>query len=600
LALHVCARGDGIRRSKDLRAEIGKFSNSTNERKKMSKKTIKQRIALVAVSALTAGVFSVVSAPVAYANFAAGEVSFVAAGGVNNLGSCIIDNTTSSTDATFRNGSVVVLEADGVTAADTIAYSISGPGVIQSYTSQPAIVTLAGSTAAVVTSIDSTTVVDGSAVVGDRLSILLTGVGTVTVAIGATATGAVLDTITITSVAACANSAWSSTYSDVSVVSSATDSSWTANVDENTSVSAGGALYIRVDGENAYDADITTGTWAASATNGALVNYGSAVGTAVAVAGSTSFQSSTDADGRFVFRVDPASQAAGGTTVVTITLGGTTIATKSLTFFGEAKSIKVVTNRSGLTSTAVAGDGATGYFTFQFLDAAGTAVPGNGIAFVAASATTNVTTGATVKAPASSAASITDATDGLIDTLETAIGSTKDGVAAFTCGSGGGTSTTTWAHANAVTGDTITVNVPLTCAGGIATYTVSTDKASYAVGDVATITIDAKDSAGRPVADSVAMETGSVSVGGGAVTRAVATTDLFTGGKRTVQAQMTDAGSFNTVVTLTGSVTTSATAKYINTDGAVSNAEVLKSIVALIASINKQIAALQKLILARR
>jgi hypothetical protein len=318
------------------------------------------------------------------------------------------------------------------------------------------------------------------------------------------------------------------------------------------------------------------------------------------VAGSTSFQSSTDADGRFVFRVDPASQAAGGTTVVTITLGGTTVATKSLTFFGEAKSIKVVTNRSGLTSTAVAGDGATGYFTFQFLDAAGTAVPGNGIAFVAASATTNVTTGATVKAPASSAASIVDAADGLVDTLETAIGSTKDGVAAFTCGSGGGTSTTTWAHTNAVTGDTITVNVPLTCAGGIATYTVSTDKASYAVGDVATITIDAKDSAGRPVADSVAMETGSVSVGGGAPTRTVATTDLFTGGKRTVQAQMTAAGSFNTVVTLTGSVTSSATAAYKNTDGAVSNAEVLKSIVALIASINKQIAALQKLILARR
>jgi len=33
LALHVCARGDGIRGSKDLRAEIGKFPNSTNERK---------------------------------------------------------------------------------------------------------------------------------------------------------------------------------------------------------------------------------------------------------------------------------------------------------------------------------------------------------------------------------------------------------------------------------------------------------------------------------------------------------------------------------------------------------------------------------------
>jgi len=296
LALHVCARGDGIRRSKDLRAEIGKFPNSTNERKQMSKKTIKQRIAVVAVSALTAGFFSVVSAPVANAStFAAGEVSFVATAGVNNLGACSIVNTTSATAATFRNGSVVVLEADTVSTNDDIAYSISGPGVIQSYTSQPTPVTLAGTTPADVTSITSTTVVDANAVVGDRLSILLTGVGTVSVAVSVSAAGAVLDTITITSVATCANSAWSATYSDVSTVSSSTDSSWTANVDENTSVTAGGALYIRVDGENAYDADITTGTWAASATNGALVNYGDTVGTAVAVAGSTSFQSSTTA-----------------------------------------------------------------------------------------------------------------------------------------------------------------------------------------------------------------------------------------------------------------------------------------------------------------
>jgi len=567
----------------------------------MSKKTIKQRIAAVAVTALTAGLFSVVSAPVANATtFAAGEVSFVATGGVNNLGACIIDNTTSSTDATFRNGSVVVLEADTVTANDDIAYSISGPGVIQSYTSQPTPVTIAGTTAATVSSISSTTVVDADAVVGDRLAILLTGVGTVTVSISATAAGAVLDTIVITSVAACANSAWSATYSDVSVTSSSTDNSWTANVDEQTSVDAGGALYIRVDGDNAYDQNITTGTWAASVTNGALVNYGDTIGTAVAVAGSTSFQSSTDGDGSFVFRVDPASQAAGGTTVVTVTLGGTTVATKSLTFFGEAKSIKVGTVRTGITSGTVASETTTGYFTFEFLDAAGTAVPGSGIAFVAATATTNVTTGATVKAPSSSAASITDAGTGLVDAIETSIGSTRAGVAAFSCGSSGGTSTTTWAHANAITGDTITVNVALSCAGGLATYTVSTDKASYNVGEIATITIDAKDSAGRPVADSVAMEANSVSVGGGAPVRAVATTDYFTGGKRTVQAQMTTAGSFNTVVSLTGSVTSSATAAYKVADGAVSNAEVLKSIVSLIASINKQIAALQKLILARR
>jgi conjugal transfer/entry exclusion protein len=57
---------------------------------------------------------------------------------------------------------------------------------------------------------------------------------------------------------------------------------------------------------------------------------------------------------------------------------------------------------------------------------------------------------------------------------------------------------------------------------------------------------------------------------------------------------MTTAGTFNTVVSLAGSVTTSATTGYKVTDGAVSNTEVLAAIVKLIASINKQIKALQK------
>jgi len=594
LALHVCAREDGIRRSKDLRAEIGKFPNSTNERKQMSKKTIKQRIALVAVSILTAGMFSVVSAPAASAAVDAGDIDFRTVSGLINLGSCVQTNssTVNLTVGTFRSGSTVNLVGTGFAQGDDTFISISGPGIFAGYTST-------GGGAETVDSITSTTITDTGTEAGSFYNVLLTGTGTVTLALSETSSSAVVDVITITSVAACSNSAFSSTYSDISTTSSSTDSSWTANVDEQTSVEAGGAFYIRVNADNAYDANITNGTFAASATNGALVNYGSTIGTAVGVAGSTSFQSSTDSDGEFVFRVDPASAAAGATTVVTITLGGTTIATKSLTFFGEAKSIKVGTVRTGITSGTVASETATGYFTFEFLDAAGTAVPGSGIAFVAASATTNVTTGATVKAPSSSSAAVTDAGTGLVDAIETAIGSTKAGVAAFSCGSSGGTSTTTWAHANAITGDTITVNVSLSCAGSIATYTVSTDKASYSVGEIATITIDAKDSSGRAVADSVAMAADTVSVGGGSLTRAVATTDYFTGGKRNILAQMTTAGSFNTAVTLTGSVTTSATAAYKISDGAVSNAEVLQSIVALIASINKQIQALQKLILKR-
>jgi len=63
---------------------------------------------------------------------------------------------------------------------------------------------------------------------------------------------------------------------------------------------------------------------------------------------------------------------------------------------------------------------------------------------------------------------------------------------------------------------------------------------------------------------------------------------------------MTTAGSFNAVVNLGGSTTKSVTVAYkVAAASGVTNEEVLKSIVALIASINKQIQALQKLILKR-
>jgi hypothetical protein len=57
---------------------------------------------------------------------------------------------------------------------------------------------------------------------------------------------------------------------------------------------------------------------------------------------------------------------------------------------------------------------------------------------------------------------------------------------------------------------------------------------------------------------------------------------------------LTTAGSFNAVVNLAGSTTKSITVPYTITSSDVSNTEVLAAIVKLIASINKQIAALQK------
>ena len=552
----------------------------------MSIKTLRKRIALVAVSALGVGVLSV--AP-AFSAEAAGDVDFSTQSDLVNVGACTITNTNAygTTVGVFRNGSVVELVRTTLGAAgDNTYFSLSGPAVFLSHT------VAAGTTASA--TVTPTTITDGTAVAGDLTKIQITGVGTITVTYGADAASAAVDVITISSVAACANGTFSSTYSDISTVNSGTDNAWTANVDENTTVTAGGSLYVRIDGDNGYDANLTTGTWTASATNGALVAYGSAIGTAVALAGSTSSVSTTDADGALVFRIDPASQAAGGTTTVTVTHNGTAVTTKTLTFFGEAKSIKVVAVKSGARSGTIAAETATGFFVYQYLDAAGTAVPGSDATFVTTSASTQIPTASSVKAPSISSAAVADGATGLVDAIETAIGSTKDGVMAFSCSSSSGSASISIAHTNAITGDTLTASQEVSCAGGIDTYTVSADKASYSVGEIATFTITAKDSSGKPVADSTVMAVDTVSVGGGALTRAVAATDAFSGGVRTVKAQLTTAGTFNVVVSLTGTTTTSATASYKVGDGAVSNAEVLAAIVKLIASINKQIAALQK------
>ncbi|NBQ98514.1 MAG: hypothetical protein EBU12_09945, partial [Microbacteriaceae bacterium] len=405
-----------------------------------------------------------------------------------------------------------------------------------------------------------------------------------------TPTDVTTNSIDITVVASCTSGVYSASKSSVYVKGTdATVAVVATNVDTTTSATSGASLYINITGKDAYSAALSTGTYAVSATNGALVNIGTAETTAPSK-GTVSVITGTP-DGVDIIRIDPASALVTSTTVVTITHNGTAVATKTLTFYGEAASIDVISSSSGTTGTAGAG-AATGFFLYQYKDTAGNVVPGNAVTGDATTYTTTVPAILTGQAPRSSAGAVTS---DLLDAVDTAIGSTTYGVAPFSCGSKSGSSTIKVKHTNAISAASITKDVSLTCAGGVDTYTVSLDKASYAVGEVAEITITAKDSSGLPVSDVTAMgAAGLVSVGGGALTVASAATDTFTKGVRKYKAQMTAAGTFNTVVSIAGTTTTSATAAYKVTDGAVSNAEVLKSIVALIASINKQIAALQK------
>jgi hypothetical protein len=83
---------------------------------------------------------------------------------------------------------------------------------------------------------------------------------------------------------------------------------------------------------------------------------------------------------------------------------------------------------------------------------------------------------------------------------------------------------------------------------------------------------------------------------------APSTGDYFSNGVKTYQFKVTATeGSFNLSVNLPDSGAAAVVVPYTvkATSATVSNADVLKSIVSLIASINKQIQALQKLILRR-
>ena len=573
----------------------------------MSIKTIRKRIALVAVSALTAGVFSVVSAPVAQADDITGAIGSAAATNANMLVSGNICAATSaslttplaldgvSTDTTpFETTATGKILTVPVGATLTIGGDVSDVIGITGPLSVFSLATSGTSTLAVTTS--NKQEVTGPAT-DFTFQVQATAVGTGTLVAGASgATLTAANSITINIVAACSTGTYSASKSSVSATTVGTTTSIAAaNVDVAVTAASGENIYIMVDGDNAYDSALVSGNYSVTATNGALVSTGTAFGTAPA-AGTLSSAVQATTNGILVARIAPASAAAGGTTVVTITHDGTPVTTKTLTFLGEATKINIVSATSGTVSTT--GTGSTGLIVFSLTDAAGRSVPGDiSLDSLTASARTPaITEGKDATVSAAVPTSVTAAAAAFPSP------GTTYGVEGFDCTTVGGTGSTklTLKHTQATSLTSITTTVDALCAGGVDTYTISTDKAAYSIGEIATVTITAKDSTGAAVSDATTVgAAGIFTFGGGTPVVAAAAADLFSKGVRKYQAQVTTAGTFNTVVSIAGSTTTSATASYKVGGGDVSNAEILKSIVALIASINKQIAALQKLLLKR-
>jgi len=423
--------------------------------------------------------------------------------------------------------------------------------------------------------------------------------------------GTLTGQITVTVVAASAGGAYSAAYSACNTRSNA-DSVGVANgVDTTTAYENGHVAYIAFDLDDAYDASLDPGALVVTATNGALVSLGSSA--AAAAAGTTSTIVSTLAPTDRVVQVIQGTANAPVTSTVTITYNGTTVCTKTVTIRGEVAKLTIAnvgTNGLGSGSTGSAtwiadGTNRVGIFTVTAADSAGnTVAPGTaGVSgFAAVAATLTPTVQAITISSANVATSISSST-----------AAWNYSVGNFTCGAVAGESKVKIQYTNAGSGTTVTSpEFTARCAGNPYTYTASFDKASYVQGELATLTVQFLDSRGNKAnnvgapgsltmvtpmlaavsATDSATNLPSKSDGTGTYTFTVGTAGGATTGAYTAIIDFTS---------LTNVAAVKATPSYKISTGTddVAFTEVLKSVVALIASINKQIQALQKLILRR-
>jgi len=630
----------------------------------MSKSTLRKRISLVAVTALTAGVLSVVAAPVANANNPAGTQNAAATGGIadnslfvatnsnytgasvgldvtsNGSGAVGAGNAMRSTRLLAKDTSsgtaqtMVVLPSAQIAlyglATTSVAFSATGGtfgtsrggsvGTVATYNNNNS-VTLIPS-AALTSATAVATIWTAPSAVGTYTISYTTGFvantsgtpGAIVPVLGTTALPSTLGAaITVSVVATTAGGTYSASTSSCRASGTLTGynalTTTNASLDSGSVITNGNAATIDFDLNDAYAADLDAGNVVITATNGAILNYGSTTGS-TPVAGTAStvvYAASPSSD---VVRIDQPTAGAPLTTTVTISFNGTTVCTKTISIRGKVAKLAIanVGTQSLTGSTGSVqwmyqeiGLSSAGLFTVLATDSAGGIVSTSGLGTFAPDLTTLTTTVADVAV--ATLASSTSSTS-----------TSRFSLGAWTCtGTAGQASVkikfTTTATGEAITSDAFTAR----CAGNPDTYTVALDKAAYNVGDLATATVQFLDSKGFKSNSVTAIGANSwtlpfitgvsFTITDGASATSVTKTDgsvayTFTVGTTTA----ITAGTYTGVVSFSAPANgVKATPSYkLSTGGdTTTNADVLKSIVALIASINKQIQALQKLILKR-
>ena len=638
-------QGNGIRRSKDLRARVRKFLILTNERKQMSKMTLRKRISLVAVTALTAGVLSVVTAPVASANIALStNVAPVTTGvnvavGSNTSGAVALPITGANTAGIARSLGLVYKDASSTTAQTA---TVLNTGALVLYTLNGATATNiafvasggtwgttlgdadtnAANTNATATYNNDRTILLASVVASTAISVSwsTSTIGTYTISVYISSDGANIAGLTDTSdgtliggiTVSVVSSATATAAGAISAANSTcvTDSAAGAitSTSDSTGVVANGnpwyVKYILRDGTGASNA--TLGNIVATATNGALLSLSN--GTQAAGTSSTVVGFNTGAvDGLDTVRIDQPTAGAPLTTTLTIQYNGVTVCTKTVTIRGAADkmtfaNVGTVDLGGSDTNNNWLGQGANnyaGHFNILLTDSAGN--------IVLPAATTEFSLLAT-----SATTTITAIAVGEIATLNSSSTSQhRYTVGRFTCGPTAGSSTVTVLYTNAATGKITSAPLTGRCADDPSTYTASFDKASYRQGEIATLTLKFLDSKGNPANSMDAVGASSIILPMMTLVSATGAATALTKANGEIEYTLTvgtstgmTAGTYAGIIdftALTAVAAVRATPSYTLTTGGdtTTNADVLKSIVALIASINKQIQALQKLILKR-
>jgi len=626
----------------------------------MSTKTLKKRIARVTVSVLAAGFISVVTAPVSNAAVIASHENgtLILANTSSITGSATAYSPAAATNITSMRSvgwvtdtSSTVYATDGgnfVNSSRTQTANVL-PGAAIAFIAKGAATTAEGFTVTVTGGAMSGLTATGVAQqgwLGDAITLtqaqVATGATTVTVAnttyteviagifnvtgaVGTTATisiysgtniaglstataGTYLGGYVLTVVSASNTGTYSAADSSVfqqsCMANATTGTSGSVSYDVTSRCGTGTAGVVWVDLEDVYGAPLNSGTLTASATGGALVfgSLTSSTGSAINAASAAFSTLSVDSDGDAWFYVkQPVANTAGSSTV-TITLNGAIIGTKTINWSGTPTVLTIDTANS-----------CTIFSTNQLTDTQEGNIGDACVLYNAKDAAGNNVT-------LSSQPSISAATGALVGTTTSAL-TASTGYAVVQSSSVGYGYTTLLIPNNSLSGAAtyqleLTNGLLQTVKSQVVTVTVSRgstnsfktswDKASYNFGDIATLTIELKDAYGNLMGDGtpltgldLTVNSGGFAAAGTACTAASTTSKGVRTCKYSVQ-NTEGAYAFSVdLTTATAQDPSIGTLPVKPSTAAVSNADVLKSIVSLIASINKQIQALQKLILKR-